>query len=335
VKFTEPLHAAFAILAIGFSLGVGAPEASAQAGQSETFFAEGRKLRQAGKCHEALIVFKRSLELDPSRIGSLRNIAECEVQLRRYASARRSYWDLRRAALQSSDPRYQGWEKDAEAAYDALTSKVPRLTIKLTGAGDTRQRTKVTIDGLPLDPRMIDVELEQDEGSHIVEADYGAVAPVVEKLSLNEGERRTLTLTIPDRPSAPPPTGSSVAPPPPPPGRGPLFVAGVSGLAVGGAALIGLGIAAGVREGAVSEVSGECPTLKGCDPALGSAVDRGRAAATMVNVFLGVAGVAIAGGAGLLIADRARGPSPKQAVSWRLTASPLPGAPGLSLDGRF
>lgn len=330
MKSTELIRIAVAILAIGLQ----APPVSAQAGQSETFFAEGRKLRQAGKCQEALIVFKRALEADPSRIGSLRNIAECEVELKRYAAARRSYWDLRRAALQSSDPRYQGWEKDAEAAYDALTAKVPRLIVKLSGSGDLKKRAKITIDGMPLDPRLIDVELEQDEGSHIVEADYGAVSPLVEKLGLKEGERRTLTLQIPEPEAVTPaPTASAVAKPPP--GRGPLFIAGVSGLAAGGAALIGLGIAAGVREGALSEVAGTCPTLQGCDPSLGSAVDRGKAAAVAVNVFLGVAGVAIAGGAGLLIVDRVRGPSSKQALSVRLTASPLPDAPGLWLDGRF
>jgi hypothetical protein len=328
VKSTDLFRVAVAVV----MLGLHSPEASAQAGQSETFFAEGRKLRQAGKCHEALTVFKRSLELDPARIGSLRNIAECEVELRRHASARRSYWDLRRAALQSSDPRYQGWDKAAEAAYDALTPKVPRLTIKLSGSGDTRQRTKVTIDGLPLDPRMVDVELEQDEGSHIVEADYGAVSPMVEKVSLKEGERRTLTLIIPEA-ATPAPTASSAATPPP--ARGPLFVAGVSGLALGGAALVGFGIAAGVREGALSEVSGTCPGLQGCDPALQGAVDRGKAASTMVNVFLGVAGVSLAAGAALLIVDGTRKPSSKQGLSLRLTASPLPDAPGLRVDGSF
>lgn len=330
MKSTELILVTVAVLALGLH----APEALAQAGQSETFFAEGRKLRQAGKCQDALVVFKRALELEPARIGSLRNIAECEVELRRYAAARRSYWDLRRAALQASDPRYQGWDKDAEAAYDALTPKVPWLTLKLSGTGNVRERSKITIDGMPLDPRLIEVELEQDEGSHIVEVDYGAVSPLVEKLSLKEGERRTLTLTIPERPAVtPPPTASSAVTPPP--ARGPLFIAGVSGLAVGGAALIGLGIAAGVRAGALSEVSGACPTLAGCDPSLGGAVDRGRTASTMVNVFLGVAGVSLAGGAGLLVADRFRGSSSKQAFSVRLTASPLPDAPALRLDGRF
>ena len=37
-------------------------------------------------------------------------------KLGRFASARRAWWDQRRAALQSSDPDYEGGEKDAEAA---------------------------------------------------------------------------------------------------------------------------------------------------------------------------------------------------------------------------
>ena len=55
--------------------------------------------------------------------------------------------------LQSNDPNYERWDKDAEAAYAKLAGKVARLTVRLTGEGVDRAR--VTIDGKPLDPRLL------------------------------------------------------------------------------------------------------------------------------------------------------------------------------------
>ena len=292
--------------------------------QSETFFAEGRKLRMAGDCASAIVAFRRSFELSPERIGSLRNIAECERELKRYASSRRSYWDLRRAAMKSADPNYQGWDKDAEKAYDEMTSTVSRLTLKVAGKVEG---ATITIDGLVLDPRLVGVELEEDMGLHTIETAYGGVVPIVEKITLAEGERRTLTIRIPE--------GASKSSD----GKSALFTAGIAGLAVGAAGFIGMGIAAGIRNDTLQKITGECPELQGCPASLAGDLDRGRAATAAANVLGGVGAVGIVAGGSLLLASRLiGGPSAKPAATApavSLSITTTPGAAGIRLEGSF
>lgn len=297
--------------------------AFAQNPQSESFFAEGRKLRLAGKCAEAIVAFRRSFELSPERIGSLRNIAECERELGKYASSRRSYWDLRRAAMKSDDPNYQGWDKDAEKAYDEMTPKVSHLTVKLEGR---TQGVIVAVDGLTLDPRLIGVEVEQDLGAHSVEARYGGVVPIVEKVALAEGEHKTITLRIPTEAAA---AGG---------GRSALFFSGIAAASVGGAALVAMGISAGIRAGALQTIESSCPTLKDCSPSLAGEIDKGRTATTLANVFGGVAAVGVAGGGALLLTSRfafGSQPAAKPAASLRVYVSPLPDSAAVRLEGTF
>jgi hypothetical protein len=160
-------------LVIALALGVLWP-ASARADDSETFFAQGRALRAEDKCAEAIVAFRRALDLKPQGIGSLRNIAECEEALGQFASARTDWWSLRRAVLQSNEPKYQGWEKDAEEAYRRLEPKVGHLTVRLEGV--SIERARVSIDGKPLDPRLVGVELERDLGAHVIEVRYDGAA---------------------------------------------------------------------------------------------------------------------------------------------------------------
>ncbi len=307
---------------VGLALSLPA-RAHAESPQSATFFAEGRKLRLAGDCPGAIVAFRRSFELAPERIGSLRNIAECERDLKKYAAARRSYWDLRRAAMKSNDPNYQGWDKDAEKAYDEMTAKVSRLIVKLDRKVDG---VTITIDGLPLDPRLIDVEIEQDLGAHLVEAKYGAVTPIVEKLTLKEGEHRTVTIRIPAVASA---RGG---------GRDALFVSSIAGFAVGGAGLVGMGIAAGIREGALQTISEACPSLRHCSPSLAGELEKGRTAATVANVLGGVGAAGLVAGASLLVASRFTGGAPQKAPPAQtvsLSVSVASQAVGLHLQGSF
>ena len=167
----------------------------ARADDSETFFAQGRTLRAQGKCAEAIVAFRRALDVKPLGLGALRNVAECEEELGEFASARADWWSLRRAVLQSNQPKYDGWDRDAEKAYARLEVKVAHITIQIAGASP--DRVSVTIDGKPLDPRLIGVELERDLGLHTVEALYGGAAPVTERRSLGVGAHEVVTLTIP------------------------------------------------------------------------------------------------------------------------------------------
>ncbi len=289
--------AAFAVLVAAIGTG-----STARADDAEAFFAQGRTLRTKGSCAEAIVAFRRALDLKPQGLGSLRNVAECEEELGQFASARASFWSLRRAVLQANEPKYAGWDRQAEKAYQRLEPKVAHLTVKLTGTAP--ERAQVTIDGKPLDPRLIGVELERDLGPHTIEATYGGAAPVVEKRTLAIGAHEVVTLAIPEaKPEEPAPAATPVDA-----GSRSLRGAGIAAVAVGGVGAIGLAISLAIRQSALSSFSG-CPGYVGCDPSLRGELTRGQTASTLAFVF-GAAAIAGVGAGVPMIVVGSRSPAP-------------------------
>jgi hypothetical protein len=197
------------------------------------------------------------------------------------------------------------------------------MIVKLDGKADG---VTITIDGLPLDPRLVGVEIEQDMGAHAVEARYGGVTPILEKVTLGEGERKTVTIRIP---SGANPGGG---------GRDALFVSSVAGFAVGGAGLVGMGIAAGIRAAALQTISDACPGLRSCSQSLAGELEKGRAATTVANVLGGVGAAGLAAGAGFLLASRLSGPGaqkPGSAQAVSLSVSVVSQTVTVHLGGTF
>ncbi len=314
--------------------------AAANEEDSKTLFAAGRELRAQNRCEEAIVQFRRALEIYPEGLGSLRNIAECEELLGKHAAARRDWWDLRRAVLQSTEPKYEGWDKDAESRYAALASKVAKLTVKLSG--DRLERVKVSIDGKPLDPRLIGTELERDLGAHSLEAAYGGVAPVVEKVTLTEGARAEITLRIPN--AAPRAADAGAAPiAPSADSGGAARAGGFVALGVGGLGAAATVIAAVVRGGALSDVEDGCPAYDSggpCPASLEGAYRRAETAALLTNVFGAVAIAGLGTGITLLVVTSGDPTGPTAAPktpakgAW-LGVHPVAGGAGASLAGRF
>lgn len=322
--------------------------AHAENQDAETFFAQGRQLRQSGDCVAAIVSFRRALEIKPEGIGALRNVAECEVLLGQFASARNDWWNLRRAVLQSNNPSYEGWDKEAEAAYAKLGSKVARLTVRVTG--DSLDRARVTVDGKPLDPRLFGVELERDLGLHTIEAAYGGAAAVVEKRALVAGSNETVTLVIPapkstDKPLEPQSKGATPPITPPstivPQGNTGLRRAGIAALGVGGLGVVGVVVASVIRGSALSVVEGACKVPgAGCTASqdVADAYSRGKTFSLLANVFggVGIAGIG-AGVAMILVSGPSRAPAPAPASAVKVDAgiSPMPGGGRLWGEVRF
>jgi hypothetical protein len=264
--------------------------ASALAGQSdgETLFAEGRKLRMKGDCAGAIVRFRQALETYPEGLGSLRNMAACQEQLGLYASARRSWWDLRRGVLKSGAAKYEGWAEDAERAHAALEHKVPRVTIKL--AGGKLDGVRVLLDGDSLPKRLWGVPVERDIGEHRIAVWYGAATPFRRVVDLTRGSREVVTFTIPAPTSKPVEDDGE-----------PLRIAGYVAFGVGGLAAIGFGAALGVRQAALADLDAACADYSQCPQAASEPHERGKTASTLVNVFAVAAGVGIAAGIVLVV----------------------------------
>ena len=311
---------------------------------AETFFAQGRQLRTSGDCAGAIVAFRRALDIKPEGVGALRNVAECEEKLGQFASARNDWWSLRRAVLQSSDPNYEGWEKDAESAYAKLAGKVAKLTVRLSGEG--LDRVRVSIDGKPLDPRLVGVELERDLGVHTIEATFGGVTPLVEKRTLSVGSSETVTLVIPSqKPADSAAEGPSPRPTPPvvvpPPDRSGLRTAGYVELGVGGVGVIGTVIASVIRGSALSTVEMACADPKATCRASQEVADansRGKTSAVLANVFggVGIAGV-VAGATMLLVGSQSSAATPAPASAAKVDGgfAPLSGGGRLWAEVRF
>jgi tetratricopeptide (TPR) repeat protein len=340
VKFSNRFTRAFAAAGLTAALVTSAASTSL-AGEEDarTLFAEGRKLREAGNCEAAVVVFRRALEVYPEGIGSLRNIAECEEELGKYAAARRSYWSLRTAAMQTSEPKYAGWDTYANEAHARLAPKVARLTVKLTG--EKLERVQLQIDGKPLDPRLVGVELEREIGVHAVEAHYGGAAPVIEKVTLVGGAQETITLAIPvpaETPvkggDTPPRKGNGDIVKPPPEGSNTLRTAGFVVTGIGALSAIGMGIAIGVRGGALSEIEDACPDYEtaACPAEVAGARDRGETSTTLANVLGGVAIAGVAVGITMIVVGSSQ--DEPQRAAW-LQVIPTAGGAGARAGVRF
>lgn len=274
---------------------------------AQTFFAEGRRLREAGQCAAAIDQFQVALDAFPQGLGSLRNVAECQEELGRFASARRSYWALRREALRSDDEKYRGWDEDAERAHARLADKVARIVVTLVG--DRRAPFVVRVDGEDLGPSSIGVELERDPGIHKVDLVQARQLRETQNVTVASGERAVVTLrlsTTADGPAPlPPPSSRRGADELPRASPRPLRIAGWTGVGLAIASGIGFGAALGVRADALADVEEVCPEHESrtCTPLADDAAARGRTASTLVNVFAAVGGGTAAVGISLLIAD--------------------------------
>jgi hypothetical protein len=196
----------------------------------------------------------------------------------------------------------------------------------------------VSIDGKPLDPRLLGVELERDLGLHTIEAAYGGAAPVVEKRALIAGSRETVTLVIPapkatDKPLAPvSPSATSPVAPQDSPG---LRRAGIAALGVGGLGVIGVVVASVVRGAALSTVEGACKVPDASCRAsqdVADAYSRGKTFSLLANVFGGLGIAGIGAGVAMIVVS---GPSSAPAVKVDAGASPLPGGVGAWARVRF
>jgi hypothetical protein len=307
--------------------------------ESRSLFAEGRRMRESGHCADAIVVFRKAYDTFPDGLGALRNVAECEQEVGMFASARRDWSDLRLAVLKSTSPKYVGWDKDAEDGQAALAGRVARLTLKLTGAQP--EGLRVQLNGQPFDPRLLEVELEEDDGALKIEVFYGARKPLVRTAELTEGQHQTIEIDVP--PPPPPdkvssgggsPDGGSIAPTSNN-GKAMRIAGGVS-LAVGGLGVVGTIVTLVMRQSALSSINSACPTHTHCPSSISGDVSRGKTTSTLVNVFAVTAGVGVGLGLTLVLAapkdpPKAAGRAPSMAVG----LDPTWGGGVFSLAGDF
>jgi hypothetical protein len=319
-------------LALLFALSLFAQVAEAD-GESDAkdLFTRGRERRIAGDCAGAVDLFRRALDLYPAGLGSLRNLAECEESLGHPASSWRAWIDLKRALVVNRDPKYAGWEEDAEAGAARLATRVAKLAVQVTVRGPEGDgppppdaRLDVRVNDEPLPRALWGTELVRDPGTYRVRVEGADAAQAVEQVvELRPGptERAVLHLAL----RRPPELAPSPAPPPSPRGLAVRRAVGWSTIGLGAASLAASAVTFAVRQRALSDLRAGCAdyATAPCPPGLRSTVDRGQLASTLTTGFLVAGGALAASGAALVVfSPSSRGGAATTAPAVAITVGP-------------
>jgi hypothetical protein len=134
-------------------------------------FDQAQKLRDAGKIAESCALFRESLQLNPNAIGTLLNVARCDEEQGKIASAVRAFTDARdRAAEQNLTPQRDA----AEEHLHALVDRVPHLALAF--AAELPPGAQIAVDDRAVDPSTAGDVLVDPGSVHVVVAAPGYVA---------------------------------------------------------------------------------------------------------------------------------------------------------------
>jgi hypothetical protein len=296
----------------------GTAHAQDRKAEAESLFEEGRTLMAKKNVAEACPKFAESYRLEPG-LGTLLNLASCEEQLGKTASAWAHYREAHAAATRASDAKRV---KFAREHAEALEKKLSRLVVTVPEA-NRLPGLAVTRDGQPLGEASWGSALALDPGEHVIEARAEKRAPFKTTVTLlADADQKTVTVPLLEMESAMATTPGSASPPPPPAqndalGIGPREVLGWTAVGVGG-----ISVAAGLIAGLVAmSVDGDakehCPTNTTCDREGLSLTEEAHEAAlgSTISVALGTA--LLAAGVAVLLFWPKSGSAPKTTtVGW-------------------
>lgn len=155
-------------------------------------FREGRALLVEGRLAEACAKLEQSQRLEP-RLGTKLNVAFCQEQLGKLATAWRSFQEAASLARGAADSER---EQFARSRVAALEPRVPRLLVRVaTGAG--ANPPMILLDGVPLSDADEGEPLLLDPGVHVVVAWRGSNEYWRTTVTLGESEHMTVSVPAP------------------------------------------------------------------------------------------------------------------------------------------
>lgn len=269
---------------------------------------QGATALQENKFAEAIDLITRA-EAVVHAPPHLLMIGRAQVGLGRLVAARESFLKVIREQLPVTAPAaFKKAQQDAKTDLEAIEPRIGSLRIALTGpgAGDPSKVT-VKLDDQPVTTALIGVHRPIDPGKHVVTAYVTGRSPVSQEVSLGDGEKKEIELSVetpatlvpdetPDETPKPPP-------PPPPSGMSPLRIAGIAGMGVGAAGLIVGGVFLGLQASKQSEANTLFDTCKaqpgGCTQAERDdvgALDQAAATRGTIGIASLIGGAVLAGG---------------------------------------
>lgn len=278
----------FLLLAVSSSL---LPTVARADDEAESLYRDGRRAALAKDWSTACAKFKASADREAAP-GTLLNLGDCEEHRGHLRDARTSF-EASVKLFKSGDDR----ASYAKQRLAAVEKKIPKLATKLEPGSPKDAR--IELDGSLVaskDP------ISLEPGEHVLVVRAAGRSDVESRITLAEGENRTIVLTVGTRMVVDGPVSTtrvrsadwSPAPP-----RSGVRTAGWIVLGIGAA-----GIATGLVGGfmtmnAKSDADEHCKA--GCDNPGLAAQERGKTWSTIATSAFVAGGVAAAAGAGLLL----------------------------------
>jgi len=179
------------------------PTGAAAAARAGELFRQGRAASAAGDDKTACERFLESQKLQPAP-GTQLNLGGCEAKQGHLLAAREHF----REAAAGFKPDDRRRAVAVNAATD-LTDRLP--TLKVHVAPTAPPDTQVTLEGAPLDPKILEQGIELDPGKTSLVVNAKGHEPRTYDVDLAEAEKRELTVdpgaTTPDAAAAAPVNG--------------------------------------------------------------------------------------------------------------------------------
>jgi hypothetical protein len=185
-----------------------AEEASAtETAAARSLAVEGLKLAQSGNCVDAAPKLERAEKLYHSAVVASR-LGECYVSLGRLVEGTEILRKTLREPLPAEPtPALTKALERAQRVLDGAKPRIAGLTIKVVAV----DHLIVKVDGEPVPAALLDTEIPSDPGEHGVEASAPGFSKATTRVSVSEGEKKLVTLTLVRSPDAVPAAAPVVA----------------------------------------------------------------------------------------------------------------------------
>lgn len=264
-------RSAISIAVVAAMLSPHAARAQDRKAEAESLFEEGRSLVAKKSFGEACPKFAESYRLEPG-LGTLLNLASCEEQLGKTATAWARYREALAVATRANDAKRIKFAKE-HAEY--LEKKLSRLTVVVPEANRIAG-LEVKRDGQSLGEASWGSALAVDPGAHVIEARAEGRQPFTTTVTLAaDADQKTVSVPLlePGAASTRASTTTPAVAPPPRPlpskkdegGIDARSVIGWTAIGTGGLALIGGSIAGIVAISIDDDAKSHCPTNTTCD----------------------------------------------------------------------
>ena len=294
---------------------VASAPASAPATDAEHRYAEAQAHFLAGRYTEALPIFQQLYAESGSPNASL-YVARCLREMGQLPEAYDEMVATERNASERarSEERFVATRESARTELRDLERRVGRVTLNVPARPPGLE---IEIDGKPVPPERWGSPLPVMPGTVRVWATAPGQATVRQEVEVRAGTEPTITVFMAPAGSGPSgpvagPSGKAEAAPAPDAGK-----AGPSGLLVGGAVAIGLGVlgmgtfvVSGVlANGRFSDIKDKCGGQRCTDPSINSSIREGHTMDIVADVGLGVGVAGLVLGGILVTVDQTAAPA--------------------------